>query len=113
MGYSCTQDAGNMLGVIGKFFATEGNPNILTINGERYFFERGREQNDGAITGKLMLMLPDDYCRSVGAVRIEGDGTLTKIPCLRQVEREEITATFRDMSARNPQLLRAWAMGTI
>ena len=53
MGYSCSRDAANTLGVIGKMFATDGNPNTLTIKNQRYFFERGGEQRDGAITGSL------------------------------------------------------------
>jgi len=91
MGYSCTKDAANMLGVIGRMFATDGNPNILTIGKDQYFFERGK----------------------VGNVRIEPDGTLTRFPHLRMVEKEEIRNTFADMSARNPQLLSAWACGRI
>jgi hypothetical protein len=79
MGYSCTRDAADMLGVIGKFYATDGNPNVLTIGGSRYFFERGKEQDDGAITGSLMLVLPDDYCRKVGSVRINADGTIDRV----------------------------------
>lgn len=34
MGYICTRDAKNTLGVIGQFYATDGNPNILTIGKE-------------------------------------------------------------------------------
>lgn len=113
MGYSCTKDASNMLGVIGKFYATNGNPNVLTIKGEQYFFERGKEQGDGAVTGTLWRMLPDDMARKVGSVRIEPDGTLSRLPASSAVEREEIQATFADMSARNPQLLSAWASGRI
>lgn len=45
--------------------------------------------------------------------RIEPDGTVSKFPRIARVEREEIDATFRDMSARNPQLLSTWAMGRI
>src|ERR1700733_5435331 len=113
MGYSCTKDAANMLGVIGRMFATDGNPNILTIGKDQYFFERGKEQEDGAITGSLFVCLPDDFARKVGNVRIEPDGTLTRFPHLRMVEKEEIRNTFADMSARNPQLLSAWACGRI
>jgi hypothetical protein len=95
-------------------FATDGNPNILTIHGKPYFFERGREQEDGAITGCIMLMLPEDYCQRVGgSVRIEPDGTITRFPVLTKTEREEAQNTMRDMSARNPQLLRSWSMGLL
>lgn len=113
MGYSCTVDASNMLGVIGHYYATAGNPNILTIRGKQYFFERGREQEDGAITGALMEMLPNDFCRPCGRVRIEPDGKLSKFPVAFYVDKQEIQSTFYDMRARNPQLLRAWAMGRI
>lgn len=139
MGYSCTKDASNMLGVIGKMFATNGNPNILTIRGREYFFERGREQRDGAITGILMVTVDSNgaplkivsvpsvleqklfgaqvqtqsYCRKAGTVRIEPDGKITRFPALNRDEKREAENTFRDMSARNPQLLSAWACGRI
>ncbi len=102
-----------MLGVIGRFYATDGNPNVLTIKGERYFFERGREQGDGAVTGSLMLMLPNDYCRKIGSVRINPDGTIGSFPKMPKVDRQECENTRRDMAARNPQLLHAWACGRI
>jgi hypothetical protein len=113
MDYSCTTDASYTLGIIGHMFATDGNPNVLTIRGERYFFERGREQSDGAITGTLMLMLPDDYCRKVGTVRIEPDGRITRFPKLSATEKQEVWDTLHDLGARNPHLLSAWAMGRI
>ena len=113
MGYSCTKDASNALGIIGHMFATDGNPNVLTINGAQFFFERGKENTDGAITGTLYKMLPNDMCRKVGNVRIDPDGMVRRFPGLTMVERAEVGSTLRDMSARNPQLLSAWAMGRI
>lgn len=113
MGYSCTVDAGNMLGVIEHFYATKGNPNILTIGAHQYFFERGREQEDGAITGQLMLMLPGDYCQKAGNVRIAPDGTLVRFARIPRTDKQEIISIYNDMQARNPQLLRQWAMGLI
>lgn len=113
MGYSCTVDANNTLGVIEHMFATDGNPNVLTIRGEQYFFERGREQEDGAITGQLMRMLPGEYCERAGAVRIAADGEIIRFPALSRAEKQEAMNTVRDMSARNPQLLRRWATGIL
>lgn len=116
MGYSCTRDAADTLAVIGHHFATDGNPNVLTIGTiqrKQYFFERGQEQDDGAITGTLMVMLPDDMCKSVGSVRIQPDGTIARFPKLIAVDRREIENDMRDMQARNPQLLRQWGMGTL
>jgi hypothetical protein len=113
MGYSCTQDAANTLAVIGKMFNTDGNANILTIRGEQYFFERGREQADGAITGKLYQMLPNDLCRSVGNVRINADGSIKCFPRLKVAETIEAENTMRDMAARNPHLLHSWSLGRV
>ena len=116
MGYSCTQDALDTLATIAHRFATNGNPNVWTIGTvekKQYFFERGKEQDDGAITGTLMVMLPGDYCRSVGSVRIAGDGTITRFPKLIARDRFEIEAEARDVRARNPHLIRAWSQGVI
>lgn len=81
MGYSCTKSADDTLKLIGKTFATDGNPNILTINGKLYFFERGREQSDGAITGVLFFTEKDSpWASAVGSVRINADGTIARFP---------------------------------
>lgn len=111
MGYSCRQDAQDTLAVISRRFATDGNPNIWTIGTvqrKQYFFERGREHDDGAITGTLMVILEGDYCKSVGSVRIEGDGTITLFPKLIARDRVELEHEARDLRARNPQLLNSW-----
>jgi len=113
MGYSCSRDAANTLGVIGKMFATDGNPNTLTIKNQRYFFERGGEQRDVAITGTLYRMLPNEMCRKVGPTRINADGTIARFPVMSEAERAEAVNTMRDVSARNPQLLHAWTCGRI
>ena len=113
MGYSCSRDAANTLGVIGKMFVTDGNPNTLTIKNQRYFFKRGGEQRDGAITGTLYRMLPNEMCRKVGPTRINADGTIARFPVMSEAERAEAVNTMRDASARNPQLLHAWTCGRI
>lgn len=93
MGYSCTKKAADTLERIGKSFATEGNPNILTIGGTKFFFEHGREQTDGAITGKLMEFLPNELCQSVGTVRIAPNGTVSRFPRLRADVRKKFSIT--------------------
>jgi hypothetical protein len=60
-----------------------------------YFFQWGREQADGAITGTLLMCVTaageptfasddsdDGYARRVGVVRIEADGTVSRFPHL-------------------------------
>jgi len=113
MGYSCTQDADYTLGVIRKAYGDPATGNVLILRGERYFYERGRENDDGAITGKLWRMLPDDGATVAGTFRIASDGTIDRFPRLSSVQKREIENTFRDMQARNPQLLRAWSMGVL
>lgn len=111
MGYSCRRDAQDTLAVISRRFATDGNPNIWTIGTverKQYFFERGQEQDDGAITGQLMVILPDDMCRPVGSVRIDGDGTIARFPKLIARDRVELEHEARDLRARNPHLLNSW-----
>jgi hypothetical protein len=75
MGYSCSRDAANTLGVIGKMFATDGNPNTLTIKNQGYFFERGGEQRDGAITGTSI-----GCSRTKCAVRLVPQGSMQTAP---------------------------------
>lgn len=113
MGYSCTRDASLALGCVRHMFESEQGSNVLSIKGKQYFFERGWERADGAITGTVFLMLPDDMAQRAGTFRIEPDGTVSRFFGLSKADREEVTNNFRDMSARNPQLLRKWAVGTI
>jgi hypothetical protein len=58
-------------------------------------------------------MLPNDMARKVGSFKINDDGTIARFPVISKTDREEAENTMRDLSARNPQLLRAWAMGRI
>jgi hypothetical protein len=111
MGYSCTRDAQDTLAVISHRFATDGNPNVWTIGTvqrKQYFFERGRENEDGAITGTLMVMLDGDMCRPVGSVRIAPDGTIERFPKLIARDRAELEYYARDVRARNPQWISSW-----
>lgn len=113
MGYSCTQAADHMLGVIRHTFGDKDCSNVLILSGERYFYERGRENADGAITGTLMLMLPGDRAHNVGSYKIAADGTIVRFPRLTAAKKQECENLFRDLSARNPHLLSAWSHGVL
>ena len=89
MGYSCTKKADDTLVRIGKTFATDGNPNILTIGAGRFFFEHGQEQSDGAITGSLMEIV-GDFCRKVGSVRISPEGQIVRFPALKKNQKTSL-----------------------
>jgi hypothetical protein len=106
MGYSCTRDAQDTLAVLSTTYATDGNPNILTIGTlekKQYFFERGDENDDGAITGTLMVMLPGgDFCRPAGSVRIEPDGMISRFPKLIATDRLKLERKAKELRATDP-----------
>jgi hypothetical protein len=77
MGYSCRADAYN---TIAKFNGGQGSSNRWVYKGNHYFWERGREQRDGAITGSIYLMIGDTFAKKVGSFRIDPDGTIAKAP---------------------------------
>ena len=86
MGYSCTVAAANVLDAIEdylreKYPDTPGKPssNGWMINGRKFFFERGKENDDGAITGTVYSSDPaSNRCHRAGSVRIEPEGTVTR-----------------------------------
>jgi hypothetical protein len=108
MGYSCTVDASNMLGVINKMCGLKDG--WLHINGKKFFFERGRENADGAVTGTLMMDLGNDYCRKAGNVRINADGTIARFPGLTAKDKDEAHRLLRTTSH---DLLRTWSYGAL
>jgi hypothetical protein len=108
MGYSCTKDASDMLGVINKMCGLKDG--WLHIDGKRFFFERGKEQADGAVTGTLMMDLGNDYCRRAGGVRIEPNGTIARFPGFTLKDKAEALKILR---TTDPQLIRTWSMGAI
>ena len=56
-----------------------GSQNVYEVAGKRYFYETGREQRDGAITGTVFRFVGEGCVRS-GSFRIEADGTVTRYP---------------------------------
>jgi hypothetical protein len=57
-----------------------GQSNAYETEGKRFFYDTGREQRDGAITGQVFRMLPDGMAVRSGSFRIESDGTVTRYP---------------------------------
>jgi hypothetical protein len=94
-------------------FRDEDGSNVLRIKGKRFFFERGREQRDGSITGSVFEMLPENTARKVGTFKISEDGTVERFPGLSAADRKEAENTMHDMRARNPRLLSSWGIGII
>jgi hypothetical protein len=87
MGYSCRQDADTTYQEWLEYcYATTGVSNSYLYKNNRYCLQIGREQNDGAITGTVMLLIdnPDiegQYLAySKGSFRIEPNGIGTRFP---------------------------------
>ncbi len=80
MGYSCTAVASNVL----EFMLSDLSKNVGngTSNGWfnnccEFFFEQGKENEDGAITGQVYRLM-NNKCYRAGSVRIEPDGIVSR-----------------------------------
>lgn len=82
MGWSCRREAGVILDKwIAACVAQTGSQNTFKVGNKEYFFETSNvEHRDGAITGAINVMLPNNMCKKCGSFRIEGNGTITKAP---------------------------------
>lgn len=106
MGYSCTKAASDTLAYIQqRFQPSDLKTRVFRFGSADYFFERGREREDGAITGTLVVFTTDSgkptfasddsdsaYGRNVGTVRIEADGTISRFPRLDAASKKEINS---------------------
>lgn len=80
MGYSCTVVANKVLDFILDDLSKNvgnGSSNRWFNNTRKLFFEQGKENADGAITGQVWCILNQSSYR-VGSVRIEPNGTITR-----------------------------------
>ncbi|KKM03424.1 hypothetical protein LCGC14_1774580 [marine sediment metagenome] len=80
MGYSCTAVASNVLEFMLSDLAKNvgnGTSNGWFNNGCEFFFEQGKENDDGAITGSIYRLL-NNQCFRAGSVRIAPDGIIER-----------------------------------
>lgn len=78
MGWSCTADAMRTYESWSKrCLQQSGTQNSYCVDGVHYFFETGREQADGAITGSVYNL---ETGRNVGRFRIDPDGHVERYP---------------------------------
>lgn len=89
MGYSCSSMASFTLDIIQEYFSPSHSDNRLpsnaiTRNDYQHigFWERGRENADGAITGRCFKSLSNGTYLPCGSFRIEPDGTIKRFPLL-------------------------------
>jgi len=82
MGWSCCRRAAWVMDAWkDACIAQKGTQNTFQVGEKKYFWEIGRENHDGAITGTIWKFLPDGvHVRRSGTFRIEGDGEVSPRP---------------------------------
>lgn len=81
MGYSCGRIASLRMDAISDAcFKQTGMANTFEVNGNKYFYEIGKENRDGAITGTLNKFTENNRCKRAGTFRVEANGQLTRGP---------------------------------
>ena len=117
MGYSCTKDASEMLGLIRHQFSDGTTSNGLVIRQHSdvrtYFYEVGKEQADGSITGTLFQNVDESHARKVGSFRINSDGTIARFPRIRRDMMTSLYFRFLELRRTNPALLSSYSYGAI
>lgn len=85
MGYSCTVKADDTLKM--TLNAANEQPinnysysNTWEANGNKYFYERGRENKDGSITGQVFKFTSGNYAVKIGSLKILPDGKVKSWP---------------------------------
>lgn len=83
MGWSCRKDAGDTMRAMSDACSaqTQSSNTYKGRDGSMYFWETSRvEHSDGAITGTVYKMLPNDRAKRVGSLRIEPCGLISRAP---------------------------------
>lgn len=95
MGYSCCTSAANALDfILDQVTDSLGSSNSWQNDGNDYFFERGREQADGSITGTVYRMIGENRCRKAGSAKIDPDGLVRRFPNIPAHVRENARLAY-------------------
>lgn len=85
MGYSCTVAAADTLSRLAEILAprlTDSSNSFKLANGTEGFWERGRENRDGAVTGKVWRSVGGTFVKPAGSFRINPDGKVARFPLI-------------------------------
>mgnify|MGYP001612381944 CR=1 FL=1 len=99
MGYSMTAKAAM---VMDTFKGDGASANVWTYRGQEYFWERGRENRDGAMTGSVISMT--GYRK--GSYKIAADGHIERAPCGLRERLNETVGLANYYKAHEPRV--AW-----
>lgn len=108
MGWSCAAVAGRRLEAISnKCVEQTKSQNVFIANNNRYFYEVGREQHDGAICGIIHKFVDNNMVRRSGSFRIERDGKISRGPKFFK------DIPFKYIYVPDFQIIELWEGGTI
>ena len=113
MGYSCTKDASAMLGLIRHEFTDGATGNGLRIGAATFFYEIGKENADGSITGTLFINIDESHARRYGSFKIHSEGVISRFPGIKQNQRISLAFKFAELRRTNPMLLSSYSHGAI
>ena len=113
MGYSCTKDADEMLGLIRHTFSDGKTSNGLRIGAATFFYEIGCENSDGSITGTLFENVDETHARRYGSFKIHAEGVIVRFPGIKQNQRVALKFKFDELRRTNPALLSSYSYGAI
>ena len=83
MGWSCTVDADKTLEKIQTFCKKlTGISNEWIKDGDKYFFDIGKEQKDGSITGNVYQIIDRNMAVKIGFFKISANGKIISFPKL-------------------------------
>lgn len=85
MGWSCGRDAGARLDSISKRCNINQN-SWRDDKGNRFFYETGREQRDGAICGTIYKYTSETHAKKSSTFRIESNGRVSRGPAFFRKE---------------------------
>lgn len=88
MGWSCAKAAGDKVDAILKANNEESQNTWTNENGVRAFFEYGREQADGSITGTVYKFVDATRVVPAGSVKVNADGKVVRFPLLSKAMRK-------------------------
>jgi hypothetical protein len=108
MGYSCTKDASDMLGLIRNQFGDGKTSNGLVFHGRSYFYEVGKEQADGAITGTIFENVDETHARKYGSFRINSDGSIARFPKIKRDMRTSMYFMMLEIQRTDPYRLGSY-----
>jgi hypothetical protein len=113
MGYSCTKAASEMLGLIRNQFSDGVTSNGLRFGGSTYFYEVGRENVDGSITGTVFENTDAPTCHKYGSFKIAADGRVVRFPGIKRDMRIRLYFRFLELVRTDPAMLSLYSQGAI